>query len=81
MTRLKYDKLMESFKQIHSSNENLKKNVKSVQELTKDIRSMESEKEQLLVKLSDVKRRVSTMHEYDARSHFIHRVNRYLITL
>ena len=60
---------MESFKQIHCASENLKKNVKSVQELTKDIRSMESEKEQLLVKLSDVRRKVSTMH-VDARYSF-----------
>lgn len=50
---------MESFKQVHSTNENLVKSVKSVQELSKDIRSMESEKDQLNVKLSTVKRKVS----------------------
>lgn len=44
---------------VHSNYEALKKNSSSVQEVQKDVKTMELEKEQINNKLDNVKRRVS----------------------
>jgi len=50
---------MEEFKVAHTTKENYIKTIGSVQEIQKDIKLMEDEKEQLLQTLSNIKRKVS----------------------
>lgn len=54
---IRYEELIESFKLVHSNYELLKKNSSSVQEVQKDVKSMEIEKEQINNKLDNLKRR------------------------
>lgn len=53
----RYEELIENFKLAHSNYELLKKNSSSVQEVQKDVKSMEIEKEQINNKLDNLKRR------------------------
>ncbi|KAI1286919.1 Intraflagellar transport protein 81 -like protein [Halotydeus destructor] len=53
-----YEQLIDSFKVMHTSKENLSKSTKSVVEIQRDIQAMEQEKEQVYHKLSNTKRKV-----------------------
>lgn len=55
---MKYESLIDTFKQMHSKRDSLKKTTSSVQEIQKDVLSMETEKENIAAKLSNVKRKV-----------------------
>lgn len=50
--------MIDTFKQMHSKRESLKKTTSTVQEIQKDVSSMETEKENIAAKLSNVKRKV-----------------------
>ncbi len=50
--------MIDEFKSVHNTYENLKKNIGSVHEIQKDVKSMEEEKEQIAQKLTNIKRRV-----------------------
>lgn len=50
--------MIEDFKAAHTIHENYTKTIGSVQEIQKDIKLMEAEKEQLLQTLSSIKRKV-----------------------
>lgn len=53
-----YEKLIENFKAVHSSYMRLRQNLDSVQDLQKDVKAMEEEKNQIQEKLVNVKRKV-----------------------
>jgi len=55
---LQNDQLIQEFKAVHNTYNSLKKNLKSVQEMQKDIKGMEEEREQISEKLSTIKRKV-----------------------
>ena len=50
--------MIDEFKTIHNSYENLKKSISSVHEIQRDVKSMEEEREQITHKLNNIKRRV-----------------------
>ena len=50
--------MIDEFKTIHNTYENLKRSISSVHEIQKDVKSMEEEKEQISHKLNNIKRRV-----------------------
>lgn len=57
--RSQYEQLMDKFKEAHTEREKLKKSSRSVMEIQSDITTMETEKEQVAQKLSNVKRKVN----------------------
>jgi uncharacterized protein Yka (UPF0111/DUF47 family) len=50
--------MIEKFKQVHLTYETLKQNADSVQEIHRDVKAMEIEKDQIDEKLSNLQRRV-----------------------
>lgn len=54
----KYEAMIDTFKQVHTKRETLKKTTSTVKEIQKDVSSMEAEKENITSKLSNVKRKV-----------------------
>lgn len=69
-----YERSIEEFKVAHANAEMAKKSISSVQEIQKDIKSMEEEKEQVLRKLEQIKRRVdpdTNRQMFDLLSKFV----------
>lgn len=58
-----YEELMEEFKQSHAMRESLLKTTSDVQEVQRDISSMQDEKESIMSKLSNLKRKVGGIWE------------------
>ena len=57
--------MIDEFKTIHNSYENLKKSISSVHEVQRDAKAMEEEKEQISHKLNNIKRRVDVNSHLD----------------
>lgn len=50
--------MIDEFKTIHNSYENLKRSISSVQEVVRDVKAMEEEREQITTKINNMKRKV-----------------------